>query len=334
MSMIKCSECGKDVSDKAKECVHCGNPLEKINKDLNKKSNKSNKIIAIIIFSILAIYCTFGIVLNFIRGTDFSNTGAFTSLIIFSVVIITSLYFIIKNIKALKRKKLEKTNTSKKTKAIILFVIMGIVVIGFILFGFNKYSDYTEKQELIGKIKEYQNNGYLELSNEEYQKLETSSNFEIKERLDKIEDNIEFQTECNKKYSAILDDIYNKQLRVQLLQGEDANFVYFPATNSSTKVKLEYVVIETSEVISIYYSVETQLTAYSKYNSKPITQTVTKFYKTQSLDEVIQIDNYNDSVIVTELDNIFEGKVNSLVVRPSQDKPYKYNFVNFYEANK
>ena len=68
MSMIKCSECGKDVSDKAKECVHCGNPLEKINKDLNKKSNKSNKIIAIIIFSILAIYCTFGIVLNFIRG--------------------------------------------------------------------------------------------------------------------------------------------------------------------------------------------------------------------------------------------------------------------------
>ena len=28
MAMIKCSECGEEVSDKASTCVHCGNPLK------------------------------------------------------------------------------------------------------------------------------------------------------------------------------------------------------------------------------------------------------------------------------------------------------------------
>ena len=29
MSLIKCSECGKEISDKAKTCIHCGNPIYK-----------------------------------------------------------------------------------------------------------------------------------------------------------------------------------------------------------------------------------------------------------------------------------------------------------------
>ena len=28
MSLIKCSECGKEVSDKAKTCPNCGNPID------------------------------------------------------------------------------------------------------------------------------------------------------------------------------------------------------------------------------------------------------------------------------------------------------------------
>ena len=27
MALIKCSECGKEVSDKAKACPNCGNPI-------------------------------------------------------------------------------------------------------------------------------------------------------------------------------------------------------------------------------------------------------------------------------------------------------------------
>lgn len=30
MSLIKCPECGKEISDKAKYCVHCGYPLEEL----------------------------------------------------------------------------------------------------------------------------------------------------------------------------------------------------------------------------------------------------------------------------------------------------------------
>lgn len=28
MALIKCSECGKEISDKAINCVHCGNPIK------------------------------------------------------------------------------------------------------------------------------------------------------------------------------------------------------------------------------------------------------------------------------------------------------------------
>ncbi len=29
MALIKCSECGKDISDKAESCLSCGNPINK-----------------------------------------------------------------------------------------------------------------------------------------------------------------------------------------------------------------------------------------------------------------------------------------------------------------
>ena len=29
MALIKCSECGKEISDKAESCPHCGNPISK-----------------------------------------------------------------------------------------------------------------------------------------------------------------------------------------------------------------------------------------------------------------------------------------------------------------
>lgn len=31
MAIIKCPECGKEISDKAKSCIHCGYPIEDIN---------------------------------------------------------------------------------------------------------------------------------------------------------------------------------------------------------------------------------------------------------------------------------------------------------------
>lgn len=31
MALIKCPECGKEVSDKAKACIHCGSPMNVVN---------------------------------------------------------------------------------------------------------------------------------------------------------------------------------------------------------------------------------------------------------------------------------------------------------------
>lgn len=31
MALIKCPECGKEVSDKAKTCINCGCPMEEMN---------------------------------------------------------------------------------------------------------------------------------------------------------------------------------------------------------------------------------------------------------------------------------------------------------------
>ena len=44
MALIKCSECGKNVSDKAKVCIHCGAPIEEVKKNNTTKVDKDNKI--------------------------------------------------------------------------------------------------------------------------------------------------------------------------------------------------------------------------------------------------------------------------------------------------
>ena len=37
MSLIKCPECGKEISNKAPQCIHCGFP---INNKINQKEKK------------------------------------------------------------------------------------------------------------------------------------------------------------------------------------------------------------------------------------------------------------------------------------------------------
>lgn len=42
MSLITCPECGKEISDKSKQCIHCGFPLDNINTN-NQKCNISGE---------------------------------------------------------------------------------------------------------------------------------------------------------------------------------------------------------------------------------------------------------------------------------------------------
>lgn len=48
MALIKCTECGHEISDKAKSCIYCGCPIEEqniksIKKDEIELTNKNNE---------------------------------------------------------------------------------------------------------------------------------------------------------------------------------------------------------------------------------------------------------------------------------------------------
>lgn len=65
MALIKCKECGKEISDKATTCPGCGAKTEMaIN---NNNNNNKNIIIAI---SIIVIIATIGITTYFIRTSN------------------------------------------------------------------------------------------------------------------------------------------------------------------------------------------------------------------------------------------------------------------------
>lgn len=58
MALINCPECGKEVSDKAKTCIHCGYPINvskiKTNDEIIEQTKQKKKI-SLIVFIILII---------------------------------------------------------------------------------------------------------------------------------------------------------------------------------------------------------------------------------------------------------------------------------------
>ena len=55
MSMIKCTECGNDISDKATSCPHCGCPMDAILRAEKAKSGKRTMIFALAILCVLVL---------------------------------------------------------------------------------------------------------------------------------------------------------------------------------------------------------------------------------------------------------------------------------------
>lgn len=45
MALIKCPECGKDISDKAPACIHCGFPLRLIKSEVEELPEKEIAIV-------------------------------------------------------------------------------------------------------------------------------------------------------------------------------------------------------------------------------------------------------------------------------------------------
>lgn len=44
MALIKCPKCGKEISDKAEKCPHCGYPIEEIEKNTATKPDENNEV--------------------------------------------------------------------------------------------------------------------------------------------------------------------------------------------------------------------------------------------------------------------------------------------------
>lgn len=81
MALINCSECGKEISDKSKACIHCGNPIEvkKVNIEERMseekptiiiKSNEAKRSLMKIIFSVLLVLT---IIISFVLFNNYQN---------------------------------------------------------------------------------------------------------------------------------------------------------------------------------------------------------------------------------------------------------------------
>ena len=76
MARIKCPECGKEISDESKYCIHCGKPMvKKPNETQSSISvvNNSSKVFSVIMGCILEI---FGVIIFFsfdIKATEFGG---------------------------------------------------------------------------------------------------------------------------------------------------------------------------------------------------------------------------------------------------------------------
>lgn len=71
MALIKCPECGKEISDKASACPNCGNPMDKIFK--NSKTNKNWVLRILIVCFILVLIILF---FNMTGSNDKKHTSA------------------------------------------------------------------------------------------------------------------------------------------------------------------------------------------------------------------------------------------------------------------
>ena len=74
MALIKCKECGKEISDTSKKCIHCG---VKIKKEKSKKSSKNKKKIIIIGIILLIVTLIIGsiITISFLAKSNVEQTN-------------------------------------------------------------------------------------------------------------------------------------------------------------------------------------------------------------------------------------------------------------------
>lgn len=191
-------------------------------------------------------------------------------------------------------------------------------------------TNIMEREQLLNNFDFYNARGFIFLTEKERQELETFSDTELKERLDKIEENIKIRGEYNNKYSDKLNEIFGKEINVELKSSEDIHYTYMPSNNTQPKAQVEYVAINENGIGTIYYSVEMDLTITDKKQNNEEKITTKKYYKANNINELngtIKIDNYNTQAVQDEMNNAFSGK--SIMAHYATGDGY-----NFYNAEK
>ncbi len=82
MALIECSECGKKISSKAKECPSCGNPIAATTVEQTGKKWKGSQLIGVIILIIGAIW----LIVKLGAGEDALTAAIFTAVGLFLYV--------------------------------------------------------------------------------------------------------------------------------------------------------------------------------------------------------------------------------------------------------
>jgi len=195
MSLIKCSECGKEFSDKAKACPNCACPITEIKKDNKKKekeleidyskeyreltqfekrlfnniyaskSIKTKMIIILVfggIFIFLGSYFTFS---SLIKSINFYTITSIILLIIIYIVLIRLLYVIYKNnyeksemYLKVHKKDINNINTNNEKVLLITLIILSILTITcFIInsINYNEDLDYEARKRCWDKGMDY-----------------------------------------------------------------------------------------------------------------------------------------------------------------------------------
>jgi predicted permease/ribosomal protein L37E len=150
MALIKCEECGKEVSDKAKQCIHCGNPLLEERKNnietVKKKENETvitrklpNKVKRTfkdyIFLPIILFVAAFAIAIIFFQGGKaFTHdpTNHFAQGLTFLIVFALPLFVVAVDW------------TDKEIKWYFRLYILAFSIIGFIF----AYSSFKKNSEL------------------------------------------------------------------------------------------------------------------------------------------------------------------------------------------
>lgn len=350
-----CNKCGNEIDDKSEFCSKCGTKTKQHFKKEKKEMSKRMRIFIIVLLSIIILPVLISFIINnasIIKRISEGDIGFCIGMGVWLIIILLCIYGIRKNILKLmgKDKKYTIEQLQKRRKRNIILGICVTIVISCMVFvaqyydkNYDKYIDTNNKEQLISKIKEYENDGYIELSNKEYQEIETYDTYEIKQMLNRIENNIKSQKEYNEKYSAKLDEIFNKEIKVNIYPSYDTNYTYMPVNLKTgehyAKAQIDYVTINkySNEIDEIYYHVEMYLTIKNKYNDKTVSQgTTKKYYKFTSpsdMQDVVTINNYNDHAIQEEIANNIQGIINNIVVKPSKNHNYKYDFLNIPNYN-